>query len=184
MNTSKNLSKEKVLSLLTQQASQHRDAMNTWNWFEEDMPSINELKSFRDIDQDELFPILQSLVLEEGNYQAAIVYYKLNSSAANQLLTSHIGEMSSAMQSHICGLIGDRGGNGGVEILLKLMQSNDSNVRYNAIFALGRVGDERVLPALRTTAENDKGEDYEGFLIAEAAEKAIGKIVARSSAKP
>ena len=52
-------------------------------------------------------------------------------------------------------------------------------VRDRAVYWLGELGDESVLPLLIATAEKDQGTDHEGTPIREHAVKSIRKIRSR-----
>jgi hypothetical protein len=65
--------------------------------------------------------------------------------------------------------------------LLRCLREDPSDwVRYSAVDGLERCGDKSVLPALKHTAENDPGADYEGRPIRERAREAIKRIKKRS----
>jgi len=49
----------------------------------------------------------------------------------------------------------------------------------SAAFALGKIGDARVLPALREAQEHDLGTDFQGCTIRQIAEVAIEEIEER-----
>ncbi len=57
-----------------------------------------------------------------------------------------------------------------------LLESTDADVRYAAAEALGKIGDSKAVSALQYAQQNDTGEDFEGFAIADAAREALLKI--------
>ncbi len=58
-----------------------------------------------------------------------------------------------------------------------LLEDSDPDVRYNAAFILGRIGDDRALPALEWAVQYDKGQDYEEDLVSARANWAIQEIL-------
>jgi HEAT repeat protein len=62
-----------------------------------------------------------------------------------------------------------------------LLNDSDSDVRYQAAFFLGRIGDERALPALEWAAQYDQGKDYEEDLVSARAKWALQEILSRKS---
>jgi hypothetical protein len=64
------------------------------------------------------------------------------------------------------------------EILLK---ARNSDLRFVAAESLAQIGDASSLPALEHAVQHDKGKDYEGFTIAEAASEAIKQIQIRTN---
>lgn len=62
-----------------------------------------------------------------------------------------------------------------------VLSDSDPDVRFVAAEALGDIGDQQALPALVYASQNDKGKDYEGFLVSAAADEAIAKIQARTT---
>lgn len=62
------------------------------------------------------------------------------------------------------------------ELVNALLADQKDNVRLMAADALGNIGDLAALPALQHAAENDKGEDWEGRTVADAARRAIERI--------
>jgi HEAT repeat protein len=58
-------------------------------------------------------------------------------------------------------------------------ESGNSDLRFTAVKALSTNGDASALETLKSAVLNDKGADFEGFPISEAAEKAIQEITSR-----
>ncbi len=72
--------------------------------------------------------------------------------------------------------------NVGLDLMVKLLlNDSDSDVRYQAAFFLGRIGDDRALPALEWAAQYDQGQDYEGDLVSARAKWALQEILSRKS---
>ena len=67
--------------------------------------------------------------------------------------------------------------------LLKALKDEDSWVRFIAASALGKIGDESVIPSLKWMAANDEGTFFEGDKVADAAKDAILKIFERINIK-
>jgi HEAT repeat protein len=77
----------------------------------------------------------------------------------------------------ICGLLSSVNDGSATNSLSEvLLNDPESFVRLAAAFALGGTGDAVALPALAQAAQTDKGEDWEGRTVADAARKAIAKI--------
>ena len=53
---------------------------------------------------------------------------------------------------------------------------DDGDFRYVAVVALGNVGNNSIIPLLKSIALTDLGADYEGFPIKDAALDAISAI--------
>ena len=65
--------------------------------------------------------------------------------------------------------------------LLRVLREDPSDwVRYSAVDALERCGDMSAIPALKQTAKNDRGTDYEGRPIRDRAREAIRRITQRN----
>jgi GNAT superfamily N-acetyltransferase len=65
--------------------------------------------------------------------------------------------------------------------LLRCLREDPSDwVRYSAVDALERCGDMSAIPALKQTVKTDRGTDYEGRLIGDAAREAIRRITRRN----
>jgi hypothetical protein len=67
-----------------------------------------------------------------------------------------------------------------IPTLIQLLEQDDNpTVRFMAADLLCEFGDERALPALSMAVDNDRGRDYEGRAVADAAREAIDSILER-----
>jgi hypothetical protein len=62
-----------------------------------------------------------------------------------------------------------------VPLLIKGLKSKDENWRWDVVWALGEIGDDKALPALRKVLEKDPSSS-----VREAAQEAIQKIRMRN----
>jgi len=60
-----------------------------------------------------------------------------------------------------------------------LFEGTDSNMRYVAAESLAEIGDSTAISALEYAQNNDIGEDFEGFPVAEMARDSLIKIINR-----
>jgi hypothetical protein len=60
-----------------------------------------------------------------------------------------------------------------------LLTAKNPNVRYAAAEALALNGDETAIEALAYTAQHDRGKDFEGLPVADAAEDALQQVRSR-----
>jgi HEAT repeat protein len=60
-----------------------------------------------------------------------------------------------------------------------LLEDSDPDMRYTAAESLAKIGDARAIRALEYARDNDTGNDYEGFPIADMASEALQKIRSR-----
>lgn len=61
------------------------------------------------------------------------------------------------------------------------LTNDDPDVRLTAVESLAQIGDISAVDSLQTVSENDTGYDYEGFKVADIAEKAIASILDRAN---
>ena len=61
-----------------------------------------------------------------------------------------------------------------------LLENTNADTRYVAAESLSEIGDSTATAALEYAQENDTGEDYEGFLVADMARQALLKIKNRT----
>lgn len=84
-----------------------------------------------------------------------------------------------------CEMLGNYFDERAVESLCKaVIKDKNPDVRYAAVEALGKIGDFGAVSTLNKVQQNDKGRDYEGFLISEAAADAISAILHRLRSSP
>lgn len=60
-----------------------------------------------------------------------------------------------------------------------LLKDKNANVRYCAAEALGIIGDDTAIEAIKHAIEHDKGKDFEGFTVAEEALNSLQLINSR-----
>ena len=79
---------------------------------------------------------------------------------------------------NLCIMLCDYPDSRAVESLIEtLLHDPDSNTRYHAAVALGKIRDKRAVEALQWAEANDSGKDYEDDPVSRAARRALGKIL-------
>lgn len=93
-----------------------------------------------------------------------------------------LADSSAVVRRETCGLMHDFGDSRAVPALVKLLSSDpEGDIRHIAAYALGGIGDNSALAALRKAAESDEGTDYEGRGVRDAAAEAIDEILNQGS---
>ena len=130
------------------------------------------------IDPAELKPVLMDFLNEDTICaDAAHVVMRMIPGSAFDLLVPLLKKPRSGLRWWICGLLMTSGDRRAVTALIEVLQTDeDPGVRLVATNGLGEFRDPAALPALRQAAENDKGEDWEGRTVADAARDAIERI--------
>ena len=143
---------------------------------------MNEL---RNLPVDEAVRILEELATEaDPEYRCcaldgmAVVSRERAESLAIELVT----DAHEAVRCHACDTLGELESPTVVSLSAQLLATDpDDLVRDSAVYWLGELGDESVLPVLMSAAGRDMGTDHEGTPIREHANKAIQKIQSRLS---
>jgi HEAT repeat protein len=122
-----------------------------------------------EIVQDETDPEILAYIAEillERDYESGIA-----------LVLPLLGTEEAHLRRHICGLLSNYSDSNTVEPLIQRLQTDTSaDVRVIAAFALGKIQDERALPALLVAQEQDFDIDFEGTPVNEEARRAIISI--------
>ncbi|MBZ9751737.1 HEAT repeat domain-containing protein [Deinococcus sp. HMF7604] len=90
-----------------------------------------------------------------------------------EVLTSQSEEWRCA----VCDKLRELPGEASSALLTRVLLSDeDPDVRWSAADALATVGTENALPVLLHVSVHDRGQDYEGFLVADAAHRAFQAV--------
>lgn len=129
-----------------------------------------------------LIPLVYHAGDPEIRYRALDVLMVLNPEVGVPLANSLLESPDATMRWLAAGLLSNHGDELAIGPLLKrLHEDPEPDVRFVAALALGRIGDRSVLPHLQE-ALDDKGADWEGHRVCEAAAKAIEEISQRHPA--
>lgn len=105
-------------------------------------------------------------ILLERNYESGIA-----------LVLPLLHSKEAHLRRHVCGLLSNYNSSVAVEPLIQKLQTDTSaDVRVVAAFALGKIQNEKALPALLAAQKQDFGIDFEGTTVSEEARKAIISI--------
>ncbi len=134
------------------------------------------------MDHQQLIPVLKEVIRNERDadivYDAANLLDDIDRAEAGEFLIPILNNPEyDEVRWGFCGLLSVCGGEKAVLPLTEVLL-NDSvpEARLMAAFALEKIGDERVIPALEWAVEHDQGEDYEGRPVSWGAAQAIEEI--------
>lgn len=109
-------------------------------------------------------------------YIAEILMERDSKSGMNYILPL-LHSTEAPLRLHVCGLLSNYSDSRCVEPLVDRLQTDVSaDVRVIAAFALGKIQDERALPALRLAQAQDFDVDFEGTSVSKQATDAIMAI--------
>lgn len=115
--------------------------------------------------------------VSEVRCMAAEALMKVCGSEGLQFILRLLADQDSTVRWCAAGISHDFSDVRAVPDLIRVVTGDpEADVRLVAAQALGRIGDATALGALRTVAEHDLGEDYEGRKVAAAAAEAIEQI--------
>ena len=137
------------------------------------------------MDRQSVLDVLGALVAQDPNPEirgnASTCLLKLAGPSALQLVLPLLDHPDQSLRWHVCGLLHDFGDKTVVPYLTNvLLEDPEPGVRIVAAWALEKHGNLSALPALQHAAENDKGADWEGRTVADAARQAIERITTPS----
>jgi HEAT repeat protein len=140
------------------------------------------------LDREQVIDVLSTVLADQDpqepelRYRSAEMLVKIDPKRAAKLLIPYLESADSLLRSHVCGLLSICGGKEAIIPLVNILR-NDPKVsaRMNAAFTLGKIGDQRAIPALRWAQQHDEGTDWEGRCVSDAATGAIEEILARYS---
>ncbi len=132
-------------------------------------------------DRDSLFEILRDILETEEKMRNVTTraMMKIDENRALPLILPLLDDPNPDVRWHICGLLSQCQDDKVFKPLTQRLQDLDPEVRSIATFALGKIGDESVLPALEWTKQNDEGTDFEGRPVSLLAEHSINEIIDR-----
>jgi HEAT repeat protein len=140
------------------------------------------------LDRERLIDTLSSILSHQGHhnpeirYRAAEVLVKVDPERGRRLILPYLGSPDSVLRWLVCGLLSNHGDETATMPLVSVLRDDpEPRVRMLAAFALGKVGDERAIPALEWAREHDDGTDWEGRRVSDSAADAIEEISARYS---
>lgn len=140
------------------------------------------LAELRSLDENG-FLVLSGLLSHEDpdlRCDAAEALMRIAAQAALPLVAPLLKDRVAGVRWHVCGLLFQFGDSRATSNLASVITDDpDGNVRYFAVDALARIGDESALPALRMAQVRDEGTDREGRPIKDAAREAIEEIANR-----
>lgn len=131
------------------------------------------------------------LSLTRDNYtyvrsQAAEALARIGDGRAINPLLEMLDDPDGSVVSSSAWALGDLGARDAVTALIKLLDVDytnqrwgedlDATIRYSVAIALGKIGDERALPALMWTQQHDEGIHGRGAKVADYAALAVQKI--------
>lgn len=144
------------------------------------------LAAFRSFEPDGTIRKLSEFLRQDDRdmiCDAAYLIMMINPKQGTSLILPLLKHDSGTVRSCACWLFAGYGRsfdreNGEVTKGLQnvLLTDPAEDVRLKAAYALESIGDPAALPALQHAAENDKGADWEGRTVADAARKAIERI--------
>jgi SUKH-4 immunity protein/HEAT repeats len=148
-----------------------------------DLTRAAALVRLKDLDQVGLACALSKLVRSEDQdtrCRAATAMAKLDPTEFRKELLELLDHPDGVTRWHATGLLYDVGDVHAVpRVLRALVEDVDPNVRVIAANALGRIGDQSCLAALRNVATQDEGKDAQEHTVRESALGAIYEIEKR-----
>lgn len=142
--------------------------------------AIGELKS---IDRRWLIGVLTGLLGDpdpEMRGNASTVLVKIDPKTALDLIVPLLNDSDASLRWHICGLLCDIGNEQVFPDLVRVLLADpEGHVRIVAAWALAKIGDSSVIPALQKAQQGDTGTDFEGRRVSDAAAEAISGILSR-----
>ncbi len=144
---------------------------------------LNELRA---IGVDKLFPFLMSQINDSNadinvRCQSSRALLNLDKNKGIELLLPFFNDSDYIVRWDICGLMHEFGDERVIESLIDRMKNDpDPQIRGTAAYALGGIGNPKVIPSLLVTLNNDHEFDQLGYSPSFCAEQAIDEIRKKS----
>lgn len=142
--------------------------------------AITKLKA---IDRESSIRLLTEMLHgtdSELKCDAAEALLRIDPDQTMEFVLPLLADADSNVRWNTCGLLHDFGDRRATSGLVTVLEGDpETDVRYIAACALGRVGDRSVIPVLRKAQVHDDGEDREGRRVRIAAGEAIEEIMSR-----
>ena len=142
------------------------------------------ISALGDLRDNQSFELLLSLIQNENNHdwvrQTAIVAIgHLKNKQAVEVLIEVL--RNDKLRSDAAAALGEIGDQKAVKPLIEYLDEPNVDIRFTIVWALGSIGDETAVPALRHIEQTDIGEDSDGDKISVAASRALELIKQHSS---
>jgi HEAT repeat protein len=142
--------------------------------------SLQARKELQAIDRDVVLKVVESLLSNDSSdlrANAAEALLRLDPYENLPKVLVLLDDVDETVRWFVCGLLHDFGDTRAAPRLSKaLAEDSSALVRLTATYALAKMGDRMSLPALRKAVEFDRGQDYEGRTVKDAAAEAINEI--------
>jgi HEAT repeat protein len=142
-------------------------------------------RQLMELDREPTIDALSTLLSDDNpelQGYAAQVLVEMDPKNGVKLMTPLLESLEATLRWHICGLLGKYGDEQVTMPLVNVLRTDqDIDVRYAAVFALGKVGDLRAVPVLEWIQHHDDGMDYHSHRISTAATDAIQEVLGRHS---